>query len=386
MRKPVTALLVHVTTVVIGGLGCSAARPSDVLSGLPATPRMEVARTADASLRVLVPSGTSVTLGACAGNAGALRQMTQCASTLEQADLKAGSPLGEGLLRVYSNTLSADGFVSGSAPVVKGDAAIKQRSHELVIEWSRTRTQGLSANASPTGFPLITDVEVGVAVRVLFTVTATDANASLSANFGYGDLAQKLAEKEVAIRLSYRTLGVGDMISAVPQEIQTVEQLFHAQNTFYEAIRTISRALERFQMGKPLTPDSPDSTKPPAETLLQQVKAPKAFDYQVIAYRVSGVENGMVNQRASYHAGYLDGVRLLVGGESCAEALKSGPARRDESYATGLFDAFQGFAQCSAKAATAEQQDAARLALQAEGEPVTTRKIRLFDNRVRALK
>ncbi len=258
-------------------------------------------------------------LGACADEQGIVtgRKCLENAPALDKT-----RPLPAAKFRYYSQLLKLDlkAAGAGGGGAVETGAHVVHSSHRFVMEWSRYNAQSMDL---PANFnqAVVSSVDVGIAIRIIFDVSLTSTDASVAANFGIANISTALALGQATIQGRYDMVGV--LKDIIPTnnafQIATVDDFVKAQNQFYEAIVKTSTTWDTVGLN-----------------------APPVFAPDIVGYTVTNIpEAASVNADTAFSGGYLTGVSTVRLGIACKTWLDKLPsdAKNDSSFVSGFVKA-----------------------------------------------
>jgi hypothetical protein len=154
--------------------------------------------------------------------------------------------LYKGMFRQYGKQVGTTvEFSAAIGPV--GTELTTYFSHNfLVLEWRRYQLTRLKQEANCL-LTHVSAIETGVAVRIVFDVRLTTADASLNASFGIADLAAALARSEASVEVSYEVVGTAlDLLPRKAVVISSLNEYLDALEKFHEAVVIISDAWQTY--------------------------------------------------------------------------------------------------------------------------------------------
>lgn len=242
--------------------------------------------------------------------------------------------LSESGFRYFSKQTSTAAQVHAAVGTGSGDASVTVQKYQLIIEWARWRQQSLPLSTFKAGRPVIQSIDIGVAVRIIFDVAFTNADAKLTANLGMAAIATALATNSATVLVSYDTAGttVNLLPQTPPTSITTVDSFIQAVNAFYGAVQRLSVAYESYARKKGVKTsantavNAPPDGGPKKDAAILSPQVPdladdeSAFDLDSIAYYVSNLPDAATLDNASFAAGYLYGLDKISKGASCGQA------------------------------------------------------------------
>lgn len=281
-------------------------------------------------LRVLSFNLGDLRLGQCAtSGAGLIEAMCvspPSANVLTDLDLRPD--LNAGTFRQYSQRIDIDGSAGFSGTgTVSANTRTNYSRFLLVFEWRRYRYQDLfhQANGTATGTEVqpgrnaVTALEVGIAVRIAFDVRLRSTDASVSAGFGFGNIAAALANQQVDVQVGYEVIGSTlDILPQRPVNISSVDSYMSAMTEFYNAVQRLSSDWNNAV--EPAGSGPNDGGAPNAGASDGGRGASPRFRLGVLAYYVSGAFTETNDTSSRFDAGFRDGLRLVASGVSCTDA------------------------------------------------------------------
>lgn len=308
-------------------------------------------RVSGAVVRVDALDLPAVALGKCATYEAEVYD-TNCMEAPPAIDTALKPNLDQSGFRYYSRLISSDVRNTTSAGPAQGSVKIIDKRMKLVMEWARWRTQSIN---SKTLKPLVSAVDVGVAVRITFDVTLTTSDAKLAGTFGFGSLATALAAGAATIVLELRGVGDnGNLLPAMnPTTIRDVETFSKAVNSFYAAIRELSVGYEgyaRATSGQSVTPTpEPALRDSSAVGLLVNVRAlpsdGSAFSPSVLAYYVPNLSSDQASVNLEFTSGYTEGVKAIASRQSCGDRIQGKVL--SQWFKAGILKAYAGLGRTS---------------------------------------
>ncbi len=270
----------------------------------------------------------NVFLGACANESGFIVG-GKCIPNVTPID--KARPLPAAKFRNYSQLVKLDvsGAAGGGGGAVESSAHVVHSSHRFVLEWSRYNPQSVELPGD-LGRPVVTSVDVGIAIRVVFDVSLQSTDVSAAANFGFAKVSTALALGKATIQGRYDMVGVlRDIIPTTNAfNIASVEDFVKAQNVFYDAIVKTSRSWDDIGTGG----------------------TPPQFAPDIVGYTVSNIPSGVsVGGETSFAGGYLTGVSTVKLGIACKDWLDKlpGEAKKDSSFVSGFVKAHRDLMKTS---------------------------------------
>jgi hypothetical protein len=341
------------------------------------------------SWRVRASGAQGIYLGNCATMEGGVLYDSCVAGAASSAASPAKDPLepdtalrtdlNKGEFHYYNTLLSIDGSLSGSGGPVSGSAKVTHSKQRVVVEWARYRTQGLPKGLQITPGPIVTGVDVGIALRLIFDVNLTTTDVNAAASFGFGQIAASIASKQADVTVHFEERGT--TFSFVPDNIITissVEDYIKALNTFYTAFTYMSKTWDTYAQSGPTAPPLPAPPAPNGDPTgsapiaavvgnlvkVQQPPTANVFNLDVIAYYIGALPSSSVPEQTAYSAGYLRGVGAVAVGDDClALTKKLSDEKRDDSYVRGALEAFRSVVArgaCDATDPSSTQKAAAK--------------------------
>lgn len=300
-----------------------------------------------------------------------------------EPDTELRTDLNNGEFHYYNTLLSIDGSLSGSGGPVSGSVKVSHSKQRVVVEWARYRTQGLPKGLHFTPGPIVTGVDVGIALRLIFDVNLTTTDENVTASFGFGQIAASIASKQADVTVHFEERGT--TFSFVPDNlitISSVEDYVKALNTFYTAFTYMSKTWDTYAQSGPTAPPPPAPSTPGpgagdgaagsapvaavAGDLVKVLQPPTAnvFKFDIIAYYIGGLPSSSVPEQTAYSAGYLRGVGAVAVGNDClALAKQLSDEKRDNSYVRGALEAYRSIVArgaCDATKPSSTQANAAK--------------------------
>jgi hypothetical protein len=262
---------------------------------------------------------TNAKLGYCVTPDGSI-QLQSC-GTVENLDLELKRNLSDAGGRFYSSMTSFNAEANATVGASGGSTKIYTSTHRIIMEWSRRRYQQLTTIPT-TSVGIVSAADVGIAVRVIFDVTISSAEAKARASFGFGDLATALALNQARVMARYDIKGVvgTDLLTNTPPSaITSVSDLLEIQRGYYDRIKLISDLWNSYANG--------------ADSLANR------FVLSPVAYYISNLPNPNVANNAYYSQGYIFGIKAISEGKSCQIAFQNIPSK-DKDFILGFQRAF----------------------------------------------
>jgi len=262
---------------------------------------------------------TNAQLGYCVTPDGSI-QLQSC-GTVENLNLELNRNLSDAGGRFYSSMTSFSAEANATVGASGGSTKIYTSTHRIIMEWSRRRYQQLST--IPTiSVGIVSAADVGIAVRVVFDVTISSADAKARSSFGFGDLATALALNQAKVMARYDIKGIVGMdllTNTPPTAITSVSDLLEIQRGYYDRIKLISDLWNEYANG--------------ADSLANR------FVLSPVAYYISNLPNPNVTNNAYYAQGYIYGIKSISEGKSCQLGFQKIPSK-DIDYILGFQRAY----------------------------------------------
>lgn len=191
----------------------------------------------------------SIVLGQCADFRGHLKRGICSARgrSLSAADLAIKSDLmaGKDLFNYYAEVLSVQSDVDAKAAfsgaTFKGKSKLTVSRHRIIYEWSRTRSIPLVFDEQESPGPLVSSIDVGFAIRLVFDVTLASSNTEAATSFGPSEVAAAIATNRAKVSIRMDTVGISS--SLVPEDLPTsvtsVDQFADVMSKFIKAIENV---------------------------------------------------------------------------------------------------------------------------------------------------
>lgn len=336
--------------------GCPAG-PSIPPTFMPSGPRVPNHREEISSSMVRVSTFRMprVALGACATyEAEPTTRSCLPADKSVAVDLALRPDLNNSGFRYYTRLVDLNVSGNASAPGGSGSVGVARSRYELIMEWGRWRTQQMGASTDAAA-PIVSAVDVGTAVRVIFDVELSRVDIELEGSAAFARLATALALNAATVTVRYDT--VGTTVNLLPRTslttVRDVETYVSAVNSFYDAVFELARAYEGYARQEPGAAPDPEIRVPqprgePTALSRRLVDVPampsdqSAFAPGVIAYYVSNLPSVASADNTAFAGGYLHGVRQLAAGASCKKAV-AGSSSRSAAFRGGVQRAYSDY-------------------------------------------
>lgn len=277
-------------------------------------------------------------LGECAQIRGQLIRRT-CVTTSEVRPARSEVALDASLLGgvesfdYYMATsdikVDADAKAAFSGVTIETKNKATISTHQLIVEWSRTKPLNLGANSPAANeHPTVSSINVGYAIRVIFDITLLSVNSEAAGSFGPSEIATAIATNRAKVALRMDTVGVAKSLvpTSLPTSVSSVDEFAKVMQLFMHSIDEFRAEYNTFAKS------CKDSA---CDTATLEIMSPMLG---IVSYQVSNVPVGLSGMHPWAVAGFEEAIPRIRIGMSCKDALAIAYKGRIDGKYTQLYN------------------------------------------------